>query len=155
MRLWRLAKAKHSHDSLYDEAEDAKRVGGRWNSRGTPLIYTAHHISTAAMEVLVHVDWLAAPKHVLVAIDVPDDASIEIIDVPDLPDDWATYPAPSLLASIGDNWVADGSSLLLEVPSVASPYERNILINPAHPEAASCAIAVMGPYDFDDRLRPS
>lgn len=153
MRLWRLAKANRSHDGLDDEAEGAKRIGGRWNSRGTPVVYAAPHVSTAAMEVLVHVDWQFAPAHVLIAIDIPENASISKIEEGQLPDNWSTYPAPGLLAEIGDNWVTSGESLLLDVPSAASPYERNILINPKHPDASRCTMTIIGPYVFDGRLK--
>jgi RES domain-containing protein len=153
MRLWRLAKASRSHDSLDDEAEGAKRIGGRWNSRGTPVVYAAPHVSTAAMEVLVHVDWQFAPTHVLIAIDVPENASVLKLEEKQLPDDWSIYPAPGRLAEIGDNWVTKGESLLLDVPSAASPYERNILINPKHPDATRCTMTIIGSYIFDGRLK--
>jgi RES domain-containing protein len=155
MRLWRLAKATRPHDSLEDEAEGAKRVGGRWNSRGTPIIHASYNIATAALEILVHIDWFTAPEHVLLAIDVPDDASIERIEIADLPEDWDRYPAPGILSSIGDDWVKERTSLLLEVPSVASPYERNVLINPVHSAIARCKLSIEGPYVFDGRLKPA
>jgi RES domain-containing protein len=31
-------------------------AGGRWNSIGTPMLYTAQHLSLACVEVLVHLD---------------------------------------------------------------------------------------------------
>ena len=154
MRLWRLAKASRPHASLQDEAEGARRVGGRWNRSGTPIIYATYHIGTAALEVLVHLDWTAAPAHVLLAIDVPDDASVETVDAARLPADWNVYPAPAYLADIGDPWIARGSSLLLDVPSVASPYERNVLINQNHPDIARCRLSTEGTYEFDGRLNP-
>lgn len=154
MRLWRLAKASRPHVSMEDEAEGAKRVGGRWNSKNTPIIYATYTIATAALEILVHIDWFAAPKHVLLAIDVPDDASIERIEIADLPKAWDFYPAPGILSSIGDDWIKDGTSLLLDVPSVASPYERNVLINPVHSDIARCKLSIEGPYEFDRRLKP-
>lgn len=154
-RLWRLAKASRAHDSLEEEAEGAKRAGGRWNNKGTPVIYTTHNVSTAAMEVLVHIDWALAPAHVLLAIDVPDDATVERLEESDLPRGWDDFPAPSALAYMGDDWVRGKTALLLDVPSAASPYERCVLINPLHPDIARCTLTVFGPYDFDGRLNPN
>ena len=45
------------------DGEGARLYGGRWNSSGHPVLYTARTLSQAALEVLVHID----PE------DVPDD----------------------------------------------------------------------------------
>ena len=153
MRLWRLAKTCHEHATLEDEAKGAKQVGGRWNSKGIPVVYAAFNVATACMEVLVHVDWLMAPELVLLAIDVPDDITIDVVDHQDLPDDWSVFPAPRQLAEIGDDWAKNGNSLILEVPSAACPYERNAILNPFHSDASRCSIQVLGPYHFDGRLK--
>jgi RES domain-containing protein len=152
MKLWRLAKARYGHTSLEDEAKGAAKSGGRWNSKGVPVLYASFHISTAAMEVLVHIDWDLVPDLALVEIEVPDDISTEVVERSLLPAGWGAHPYPSVLARIGDEWVKRGEFLMLDVPSAASPYERNALINPAHPEAARCSMKVLGPYVFDGRL---
>ncbi|MGH7564183.1 MAG: RES family NAD+ phosphorylase [Gemmatimonadota bacterium] len=33
----------------------ARRAGGRWNSKGRPMIYTSEHLSLPVLETLVHV----------------------------------------------------------------------------------------------------
>lgn len=96
-----------------------------------------------------------APAHVLLAVDVPDDATVERLEVPDLPPGWDDFPAPPALAYMGDDWVRGKTALLLDVPSAASPYERCVLVNPLHPDIARCILTIFGPYDFDGRLNPN
>lgn len=110
------------------------------------MIYAAESAALAVLEVRVHLDldWDVLPDdYVLVAIAVPD-GPMEALD--GLPDDPA---------SAGDDWIASGRSALLRVPSFIIPEASNVLINPAHPEAAGLAIASMRPFRFDRRLWPA
>ncbi|HLR38131.1 MAG TPA: RES family NAD+ phosphorylase, partial [Chitinophagaceae bacterium] len=50
--LYRIAKC-HYIDDL--SGTGAKTYGGRWNSKGHPVIYTAGSRSLAALETLVHI----------------------------------------------------------------------------------------------------
>jgi RES domain-containing protein len=49
---WRIYKPKHRASAF--TGEGARRFGGRWNSKGVPLIYTSSSISLASLEMLVH-----------------------------------------------------------------------------------------------------
>ena len=40
----------------------AMLAGGRWNPIGTPMLYTAQHLSLACIEVLVHLDKSQLPR---------------------------------------------------------------------------------------------
>ena len=40
----------------------AMLAGGRWNPIGTPMLYTARHLSLACIEVLVHLDKSQLPR---------------------------------------------------------------------------------------------
>ena len=51
---WRIVRARFA-DSAFD-GEGARRYGGRWNSRGTRMVYTAGSQALAALEMLVHLD---------------------------------------------------------------------------------------------------
>lgn len=145
MRLW--------HISNY---ADLSGLGGlrfpaRWHNRGRPIIYTAEHPAGALTEFLVHIDHE----------DMPDNFRILTIDVPDaiLPD---TVPADllrpgwtadtRLTRELGDAWLRRGASLLLRVPSVLVPEAFNMLINPAHPDAAGLRIVSTAKVPLDGRL---
>lgn len=140
MIVHRLAKAAHT--GL--DGEGARLWGGRWNSPGRAMIYTAASPSLAVLEVLVHLDLppeLAPLDYMLLAIDIPDDAPMEqLVDLPDQPQ------------AAGDDFLTRGAALVLRVPSAVVPQETNALINPRHPQAERLRLAGQEPFRFDRRL---
>jgi RES domain-containing protein len=154
MRLWRITDAAYVATAF--TGEGAAAVGGRWNSRGTKVVYASANLSTAILEILVHVDPTNAPTTLRkIPIDVPDKLARETIRVTDLPKDWTRYPANPLLARMGDDWVARNKTALLFVPSVVveSDDEPNALLNPAHADFAKLKIGKPVPLLFDSRLK--
>ncbi len=139
MQSWRICRRPFADLA----GEGARRFGGRWNSPGRPLIYTAETAALAVLEVRVHLDlaWDVLPDdYVLATIDLPTITAEELVNLP--PDTIAT----------GDAWLASQRSALLKVPSVIVPESFNILINPLHPDAARISIAAVRPFSFDERL---
>jgi len=67
-----------------------------------------------------------------------------------LPKDWAANLEATQQA--GDRWLAEGKSLLLEVPSVLVPETWNALVNPLHREATLLNIVHVYEHPFDTRL---
>ena len=70
-----------------------------------------------------------------------------------LASDWRTQPA--LTRQIGDQWLDQSATALLQVPSVIVPIGKNFLLNPAHPDAAKVTIAAVVNAPFDPRLLPA
>ena len=152
MELYRLSKTKHIRDC---SGAGSRISGGRWNQRGTAVLYAAESRSLASMEYLVHVPMAVLPKNLSIAVlEIPDSASSDTIGINDLPSDWRDYPAPPELAEIGTNWAAGNLGLLLRVPSAVVKGEYNVLINPAHPDMREVKILGVEAYAFDPRLRP-
>ncbi len=148
MRLFRLAEEKFARDL---SGEGARLYGGRWNPKGTPMIYTADSVALAALEVLVR---LATPKHYIrVIYEIPDNASIETVFPADLPASWLLPHPNAHLIEFGRRWSQDKRSLLLQVPSAVVRGEGwNYLINPLHPEFPAVTIAGSAPFEYDFRL---
>ena len=72
MQVYRLAKAKHIRDL---SGAGARIAGGRWNLKGTAVLYTAESRALATVEYLVHVPIAIIPRNLrMAAIDVPDAA---------------------------------------------------------------------------------
>ena len=134
------------------DGEGARLYGGRWNSPGTRVVYVAGSVSLAVLEVLVHLgDAGVLSSYSLCAVEFGD-GLIEPLDRSGLPAGWRSYPAPFALRGIGDAWVRDASSVVLEVPSAVIERESNYLINPMHPDFASVNVGEPEPFEFDSRL---
>lgn len=150
MKSYRISKNKYAKDL---SGAGSREHGGRWNRKGTSILYSSENISLAVLETLVHVDIDNLPDDLtLVTLTFPDGASSLKMDLKDLPDNWRAYPAPNKLAEIGSDWVDKANSLILKVPSVVIPGEQNILINPNHPEFKKVKIEEIADFKFDDRL---
>jgi RES domain-containing protein len=92
-------------------------------------------VALAALEVLVHVDPLTAPTELrLLAFELPDDLTTEILELVSLPEGWKSVPAPASLHSLGSSWLTSRRTAALNVPSAIITVERNVLLNPRHPE---------------------
>ena len=123
--------------------EGARRYGGRWNTRGRPLVYAASCAALAVLEVRVHLDLapdLLPDDYVLVTIELGD---LKIEELTELPPDPAAF---------GDGWLAEERSAVLQVPSVIVPESPNLLLNPVHANAGQARIVRRRPFAFDRRL---
>lgn len=149
LRVWRLCKRAHA---AFD-GEGARLAGGRWNRRGTRMVYTAGSLSLAALEMLVHAEPSLLPAD-LVAIpaDIPASVGIEPLAEDLLPSDWRRNPAPEALAALGTDWVASARTPVLAVPSAIVPRERNYLLNPAHPDFGKIRRGAPEAFSLDSRL---
>jgi RES domain-containing protein len=148
MRVWRIARGCYAPL----DGEGARLNGGRWNSAGRPVVYTAQTAALAVLEVLVWTDPEDIPDDLrLFEIELPDDAAIDALETAVLPVNW-TEPGSPDCAAAGDAWLGAAASLALTVPSAVLPEERNLLINPRHPDAARVRIAESRPFAFDLRL---
>jgi RES domain-containing protein len=146
---WRILKEKHAATAF--SGEGARLFGGRWNSRGVPVVYTSSTKSLAALESLVHLNPPVLFKYVAIRIEF-DNALVEVLPARALPVDWSVEPPPPSTKAIGDAWVRKGSSVLLAVPSVIVSGELNYLFNPAHSDAKKISISKPDPFAFDPRL---
>jgi RES domain-containing protein len=149
MRGFRLSRANYP---AYD-GEGARRVGGRWNSKGTRVLYMSENRSLAVLEILVHLSTSIPDRYVLGAAEIPDDIAVEFLDETRLPATWSALDPreQELTKSIGDEWVAQQRSAMLSVPSVISG-ERNYVLNPAHPDFGRIAFVEPVPFRFDIRF---
>jgi RES domain-containing protein len=91
---------------------------------------------------------------------VPDDIVLIPIDVPSAliaeletrPRDWNALPYSDAGRQAGDKWARERKSAALLVPSVVLPAERNLLINPLHPEFTQVKIHAPERHAVDRRL---
>jgi RES domain-containing protein len=148
---WRIVKQRHAARAF--DGEGARRAGGRWNSPGVPMVYTAESQALATLELLVHLDLselLAA--YVLIPCEI-EETLVATLDRADLPPHWRSSPPPHQLAVLGDQWIRAARSVALVVPSAVVSDESILLLNPAHPAYAGVRVGVARPFEVDRRLR--
>ncbi len=148
---YRLIKRKWK-DTAFDGI-GAKRYGGRWNSKGKSCVYVAGSEPLAVLEAMVHLeDYSLLQQYVMFQIQMPKNAMLTL-PANELPENWRELPAPAETAEIGDNWLDEGISLALAVPSAILPRENNFLLNPSHPDfEAAVATAQLVDFEADPRL---
>lgn len=147
---WRIVHRRFAKIAF--TGEGARHFGGRWNSPGRHVVYTAQSQSLAALEILVHLDSEKLLRHYLaIPVTIPPHL-IERLSLSSLPENWRAYPAPRSVRAIGDAWLGRSSSPVLQVPSVVIPSEFNFLLNPAHPRFPKLRLGKPVPFLFDPRL---
>jgi len=134
---------------IYD-SEGAKLYPGRWNTPASPIIYASEHYSTAMLEKLVHANNVLPPNQHYIRITIPNGTSYEVFQS-------AAHPGwdgkdESLCKAFGMDWYEEQRSAVLLVPSIPARVERNVLINPRHPDAAQITYELPEPVWWEGRL---
>lgn len=150
MEVYRLARKKFA--SILS-GKGAAIKGARWNSIGVELIYTASNRSLAMAEVAVHFTLATLPSDYMMAtIFIPDNISLQKLNNKDLPLDWNIFPHPLSTQSVGDAFIAENKYCLLQIPSVVTEGDYNLLINPNHADFKKNKIIAVDPFPFDKRI---
>ncbi len=149
MKLFRISTSEYINDL---SGTGAKLYGGRWNKKGTALLYCSQNISLSVLEILVHFDGLAVPdKLKLIELELPEKYIVDysLSKFKKLND---KKDAELQFKSEGQKWILSEKSLALRVPSIIIPLEYNILINPSHPSFRFLKKKKIRKLDLDDRL---
>jgi RES domain-containing protein len=147
MRLWRIS------DFADLSGSGGLAAAGRWHSRGRRVVYLADHPASALLEILVRreVDTEDLPdKYHLLVVETSTDLAFDTVDQQTLSAGWRTDEDAT--RTLGDRWLAENHTALLQVPSAIVPLAWNWLLNPAHPLARMCTIVEVIVAEFDKRL---
>jgi len=152
MIVYRISKGKYKDDL---SGTGAQQYGGRWNNKGVKMLYTASSIALAMSEVAVHVPYGILPKDYFVISIIIPDSSIKSLDVPLLEAthlNWQQIPYSYETQVIGDNFINEGTSLALKVPSAVVPGDYNLILNPNHTDYHKVKVVEVKPFSFDKRI---
>lgn len=147
--VWRITTRRFAASAF--SGEGARLYGGRWNRAGQALVYTAESRSLALLEILVQDEPLRA-HYVLIPAQLPADLAVQELPADSLPTHWRTLGARDALQALGAEWLRQGRSAVLAVPSAVVPAERNYLINPLHPDFQRVRIGDPEALETDLRL---
>ena len=147
---WRIVRASRANTAF--TGEGPWRYGGRWNSPGVRVVYVSEHESLAALELFVHTMPLASTERYFSFRLEWDNKLTEYFPIKNLPPTWNVEPPTGDSMRIGDEWIRQGRSAVLAVPSVLSTSEINFLLNPKHAGFKKIKISPRIEYRFNPRL---
>lgn len=148
MIVYRITNSLYSDDL---SGTGAKLFGARWNSKGTPMLYTAGHISLAVLELLVHSSFKNFSIDLdLIDIQLPANIEPAEISVKKLKSKWE-YDQ-DYTRFIGDEFIRNKQDLLLKVPSAIIREENNFLINPLHADFKKIKVRETRSFKPDERF---
>lgn len=141
-------------DRISLTGEGAARFPGRWNPATVPCLYTSASPSLAQLEVMVNADewqiFLSVP-HLILHIEIPS-RLIKEIPASALPVGWDDAVHPHETQQFDGTFLTDPGVLAFSVPSVISPLERNIIINPGANSFSKVRLKKKTPFIVDPRL---
>lgn len=149
MIVYRITKSKNASDL---SGSGAALYPGRWNKKGTPVLYTGESKEIALLEIIVHIPPMIAPELDILTLQIPDQ-SITELTIEELPSNWHQYPAPSVLAEIGQRWIDQADTVALKVPSSIIHSASNFILNCKHKDYKLVKIVNQQRFYFDLRLR--
>jgi len=157
MLVYRLGAAGPDWDEMDLAGKGAAHSGGRWNQPGVPVVYTSSSIALAVLETVVHLRaGLFPANRYVIEIEVPSAFFARRQKVnPPPPDAWDSIPESLKTKDFGSAWASFAGTLVLDVPSVIVPRERNYLLNPTHPGIKKVKARNLGRFTYDTRLQPS
>lgn len=134
---------------IYD-ATGSTLYPGRWNTADAPVIYASENYSTALLEKLAMGNGRVPPNQHYVKLAFPKGLSFEAVTKDRLPG-WDSQDQAAA-KTFGAAWVRELRSAIMFVPSYVARVERNIVINPAHPEFPDIEVGLPEPVWWDARL---
>jgi RES domain-containing protein len=148
MIVYRITLAQYSKKLI------ASGNPARWNSKDTKIIYTAESKALACLENVVHRNSRGLQKNFRqMNIEIPDEIKVHEIKIIDLKTDWKEFMRMSYTQSIGDEWIKEGKTPVLKVPSAIVPGDSNFLLNPAHKDFKKIKLLKTLPFQFDSRIK--
>lgn len=147
---YRITKRKYARDL---SGMGAYLNGGRWNTPGIYMLYTASSVALATLETLAHIKKEITPvDFALVTLYLPDQTVPKIEDQMELKVGWQDFSSYGLFTrKVGETEVFK-NNLYISVPSALTLKDRNYLINPLHQDVGKIKVMEVEDYRFDQRL---
>jgi len=150
MIVFRLSKAAYALDF---SGKGAEKTGGRWNSKGVPMVYTGSSRALCTAEIAVHLPLGLVPAgYSLTQLEIPDRFGFEEPDLKLLTSGWKSFPYTRVTQQVGDSFIKNNKSLVMRVPSAVVQGDYNFIINPLHEGIAEITVVKTELFLFDERL---
>ena len=134
--------------------------GGRWNPKGSRMIYAASGPAGALLEYLcIKGTAVGSRAWYMIVYEIADESWIGTLETAGLPHNWNILPHGKATQDFGNTWLEEKEFPFLKVPSsrvniAFYPLDHNLLINPDFPSIAEL-LKVVDTVSFDYLLNPS
>ncbi|CAL67636.1 RES family NAD+ phosphorylase [Christiangramia forsetii] len=150
MNIYRIAKTKYINDL---SGEGARLYGGRWNKKGTAVIYFSEHLSLCVLEMLTRLDYEDLSEgFMFLEAEIPSSLLSHLPNPEKVSLFWRNNPPISNTQEYSSNFLLEKNSLGFSIPSAVLPNERNIILNPFHKDFSSFKILQTGTLELDARI---
>ncbi len=140
--------------SKYANSLKASGRAARWNPNEIEMIYTSANRSLACLENVVHRGQFGLSQvFSVMTIQVDDNIKKEKIELKDLPEDWKEFHQMPFTQAIGEKWISENKTAIIEIPSSIIEEEVNYLINPKHIDFKFVKLIKTDPFVFDNRIK--
>ncbi len=148
MIAYRLATVQYADDL---SGEGASIYGGRWNPAGIKAVYTSQSISLSILEILAKTRAKTTPvDYQLIILEFPENL-MTAIRISQLKEGWKSHV--EYTQWIGEEFLKDNKSLVMQVPSAIVERENNFILNPLHKDFSKVKIKETEALNLDKRLR--
>lgn len=118
------------------------------------MIYTASSRSLACLENAVHRSQTGLSQLFnIMTIEIPDNIKTKITWLDDLSADWTNYNQMYITQRLGETWIKENESAILQVPSSIIEEESNYLLNPDHKDFGQIKVIKTQAFLFDKRIK--
>ncbi len=156
LSLWRIVADTPDYEAHDLSGKGAELTGGRWNRKGSPMIYASMSRALACLETVVQFggsDTLPLNRY-LVEIKIPADLwTARRMLHPAQHVGWDAQPPGKVSMDWGTAWIQATTTVLAQVPSVIVLEEHNILIHPRHPDAKKLKATKIRKWMYDRRIK--
>lgn len=141
-------------ESYYKTPFSCSYSAGRWNPKGTGMIYAGSGPAVSLLEYLcIKGSAVSGKPWYMVEFEILSTDLIGTLGKDSLPEDWNTLPHAKVTQDFGKIWLQEMEFPFLKVPSARIhisfyPLEHNLLINPEFPDLKK-HIEFVGQVRFD------
>jgi RES domain-containing protein len=135
MRYYRIMS-----ETYYKNPFSCSYSAGRWNPKGTGMIYAGSGPAVSLLEYLcIKGNAVSGKPWYMVEFEIHTKNLIGTLEKDSLPENWNTLPHGKVTQDFGKVWLQEKEFPFLKVPSARLnlsfyPLEHNLLINPEYPD---------------------
>lgn len=149
MIVYRICNSKYAKDISGESSR--KQESNRWNSKGTPMLYTSESPALCAVEIHQYIPPSFIPlNYSLIEIEIPDTEPLLVDEAFFKEKKWIDDLKTT--QAIGDYFVDKNEFLILKVPSAMVSYCWNYLMNPNHKDFNQVKILKTNPFPLTGKL---